>query len=80
LDPMATGVLVVGVGSGTKKLSELIDGTKEYMATCVFGAMTDSYDAVGKIVRQTTTDHITREKVEEILPQFRGNYLQTPPM
>jgi tRNA pseudouridine55 synthase len=80
LDPMATGVLVVGVGSGTKKLNQFLGGWKEYEATCVFGILTDSYDAVGKIVRRTPTEHITKEKVEKALEGFTGEILQQPPM
>ena len=80
LDPMATGVLIVGIGSGTKKLNQFLGGWKEYEATCVFGTVTDSYDAVGKILRRAPTEHITKEKVEETLQQFRGDILQQPPM
>ena len=80
LDPMATGVLIVGVGTGTKQLHGLLGGMKEYEATCVFGTVTDSYDAVGKILRRTPTEHITRQKVEEALSEFRGDILQQPPM
>jgi tRNA pseudouridine55 synthase len=80
LDPMATGVLIVGVGSGTKQLNALLGGMKEYEATCVFGTVTDSYDAVGKILRRAPTEHITKEKVEEALEKFRGDILQQPPM
>jgi len=80
LDPMATGVLIVGVGSGTKQLANLLGGWKEYETTCVFGTVTDSYDAVGKILRRTPTEHITRETVEEALKDFRGEIQQQPPM
>jgi tRNA pseudouridine55 synthase len=80
LDPMATGVLVLGIGSGTKKLNQFLGGWKEYETTCVFGTVTDSYDAVGKILRRTPTDHITKEKVEQALESFKGEILQQPPM
>jgi tRNA pseudouridine55 synthase len=80
LDPMATGVLVVGVGTGTKQLQTLLGGMKEYEATCVFGTVTDTYDAAGKILRRVPTEHITREKVEAALSEFRGDILQLPPM
>jgi tRNA pseudouridine55 synthase len=80
LDPLASGVLVVGVGSGTKKLSELLGGWKEYEAACVFGIVTDMYDAEGKILRRTPTLHITRQAVEKQLESFRGEIQQRPPM
>lgn len=80
LDPIATGVLVVGVGSGTKQLNQFLGGLKEYEATCVFGTVTDSYDAVGKILRRAPLNHITRESVEKALIDFRGEIKQQPPM
>jgi len=80
LDPLASGVLVVGVGSGTKKLADFLGGWKEYEATCVFGIVTDTYDAEGKILRWATTSHITREAVEKELESFKGDIQQRPPM
>ena len=80
LDPMATGVLIVGIGSGTKQLNHLLSGTKEYEAICVFGTVTDTYDAEGKILRRAPTEHITRAIVESALEEFRGDILQQPPM
>src|SRR5579859_7084498 len=77
---MATGVLVVGVGNGTKMLNQFLGGRREYETTCVFGTVTDSYDAEGKILRRTPMEHITREKVETALQDFRGEIQQTPPM
>ena len=80
LDPMATGVLVAGIGSGTKQLHKLLGGWKEYETICVFGMVTDSYDAVGKVLRRTPTKDITRGKVETALETFRGEIYQQPPM
>jgi tRNA pseudouridine55 synthase len=80
LDPMATGVLIVGVGSGTKKLNQFLGGWKEYETTCVFGTVTDSYDAEGKILRRTPTEHITQVAVEKALEDFKGDIEQQPPM
>ena len=77
---MATGVLVVAVGSGTKQLHQFLGGMKEYETTCVFGTVTDSYDAVGKILRREPVEHITREIVEKALDSFKGDILQQPPM
>jgi len=80
LDPMATGVLIIGIGSGTKLLHQNLSGTKEYEAVCVFGTVTDSYDAEGKILRQEPTAQITKDKVLEALQHFKGEILQQPPM
>ncbi|KAF5381082.1 hypothetical protein D9615_004017 [Tricholomella constricta] len=80
LDPLADGVLVVGVGRGTKKLSEFLDCTKEYRTTCLLGCETDTYDSEGARVRTAPWDHVTREQVESALSQFSGQIQQTPPI
>ncbi|EKM82618.1 hypothetical protein AGABI1DRAFT_111213 [Agaricus bisporus var. burnettii JB137-S8] len=80
LDPLANGVLVVGVGRGTKHLAQFLDCTKEYYTTCLLGCETDSYDSEGKRVRLAPWRHVTREKVEAALPMFTGEILQTPPI
>ena len=77
---MATGVLILGVGSGTKALSRFLECTKSYEATVLFGAATDSYDSVGKIVARKSYDHVTKEIVEEALSKFRGKIMQRPPI
>ena len=78
LDPMATGVLIVGVGRGTKELGKFLECTKTYECVVLFGAATDSYDAVGKIVSKADYTHVTRELVEEKLNHFRGDIMQKP--
>ncbi|KAL5114151.1 pseudouridine synthase pus4 [Pleosporales sp. CAS-2024a] len=78
LDPMATGVLIVGVGKGTKCLQRFLECTKTYECVVLFGAATDSYDAVGKVVSKAPYAHVTKEMVEEKLAQFRGNIMQKP--
>ena len=78
LDPLATGVLIVGAGRGTKCLSRFLECTKSYECVVLFGAATDSYDAVGKVVSRSEYAHVTRELVEEKLEQFRGKIMQKP--
>ncbi|KAF9562552.1 pseudouridylate synthase 4 [Agrocybe pediades] len=80
LDPLADGVLVIGVGKATKKLNEFLGCTKEYQTTCLLGCETDSYDGEGARVRLAPWRHVTREKVEATLPQFTGNIKQVPPI
>ncbi|KAJ7774495.1 pseudouridine synthase [Mycena maculata] len=80
LDPLADGVLVVGVGKATKKLSQFLDCTKEYRTTCLLGCETDSYDSDGSRVRLAPWRHVTREQVENALTKFRGEIQQTPPI
>ncbi|RVD84585.1 uncharacterized protein DFL_006326 [Arthrobotrys flagrans] len=80
LDPMATGVLIVGVGNGTKRLSSYLDCTKEYEAVAIFGISTDTYDKEGQITARKPYGHITKEAVEGVLDKFRGDICQRPPM
>ena len=77
---MATGVLILGVGSGTKKLNTFLECTKSYETVILFGAATDSYDSVGKVVARKQYDHITKEAVEQALDKFRGKIMQRPPI
>jgi tRNA pseudouridine55 synthase len=78
LDPLATGVLIIGVGKGTKCLGRFLECTKSYECVVLFGAATDSYDAVGKVVSRAEYGHVTKELVEEKLAQFRGKIMQKP--
>lgn len=80
LDPLATGILILGIGSATKALPQFLDCMKSYEATVVFGAATDTYDRVGRILSKRPYDHITRDKVEEALGHFRGKQTQVPPL
>lgn len=80
LDPMATGVLILGVGRGTKSLQNFLSCTKTYETVVVFGACSDSYDRCGHLLTKRPYDHITKEKVEEALASFRGTYQQMPPL
>ncbi|PWY84980.1 pseudouridine synthase [Aspergillus heteromorphus CBS 117.55] len=80
LDPLATGVLVAGIGAGTKSLPSFLGCTKTYTAVFVFGTETDTYDVLGKVVKRGPYEHITREMVEEKLGAFRGKIMQRPPI
>lgn len=80
LDPLATGILIVCTGAATKKIDELQAGEKEYIATIRLGATTPSFDLEKEIDREYPTDHITRELVESVLPDFRGRIMQVPPI
>jgi Pseudouridine synthase len=80
LDPLATGVLITGIGKGTKELQGFLGCTKTYETVVLFGAESDTYDSVGKVVRRCPYEHITREVVEKALEQFRGPIMQRPPI
>lgn len=80
LDPLATGVLLVCIGKATKRVEELQAGEKEYVADIVLGATTPSGDLEHPIDATYPTDHITREKIEEVLRSLSGERFQTPPV
>ncbi|WPG99309.1 tRNA pseudouridine synthase 4 [Acrodontium crateriforme] len=80
LDPAATGVLILGIGSGTKALNGFLGCSKTYETVVLFGAATDTYDGEGKVVGRKSHDHITKAMVEEALGQFRGTIMQVPPL
>lgn len=77
---MATGVLIVGVGKGTKQLKSFLECTKAYEATVLFGAATDTYDILGKILGKASYVHVTADAVEKALHHFRGKIMQRPPL
>jgi tRNA pseudouridine55 synthase len=80
LDPLATGVLITGVGKGTKSLQNFLLCTKTYETVVLFGTGTDTYDRFGKVLKKAPYEHITREMVEEALKQYRGKFMQLPPL
>ncbi|TDZ53624.1 tRNA pseudouridine synthase 4 [Colletotrichum trifolii] len=80
LDPLATGVLILGVGSGTKSLGSFLDCTKTYETVVLFGTSTDTYDRVGRVLSRRAYDHITKEQVEKAMDGFRGKFEQIPPL
>lgn len=79
LDPKATGVMILCTGRATKRIEEFQGQTKEYMATLKLGATTPSFDLEKEIDATYPTDHITREKVEDVLRMFTGRIEQVPP-
>ena len=80
LDPLATGVVLVCTGKKTKLIDKLQYDVKEYVATLQLGSTTPSYDMEKPVDATYPTDHITRQLINETLPQFIGEQWQTPPM
>ncbi|MBW4865423.1 tRNA pseudouridine(55) synthase TruB [Prevotella salivae] len=79
LDPLATGVLILCTGKATKRIEEFQGQTKEYTATLQLGATTASYDMEHEVNASFPTEHITRELINDTMPQFIGNIEQIPP-
>jgi len=80
LDPMATGLLLLGIGKATKKLGALIGWDKEYEAELTLGATSDTFDAEGMIHATPITHHATNEQIESVLEKFRGTFEQKAPL
>ncbi|XP_043373914.1 probable tRNA pseudouridine synthase 1 isoform X2 [Dermochelys coriacea] len=80
LDSAAAGVLVVGIGKGTKMLSNILAGSKKYMAIGELGKATDTLDATGKVTEEKPYDQITKEDLERVLKKFTGDIMQVPPL
>jgi tRNA pseudouridine55 synthase len=80
LDPLATGVLITGIGKGTKSLQDFLLCTKVYETVVLFGTSTDTYDRVGKVLGKAPYEHVTKDMVERALDQFRGKFMQLPPL
>lgn len=80
LDPLATGVLVILLGSFTKKSAEFTNSDKEYEGTLILGIETDSGDSQGKITAQKEINNIGIDEIKNTIFAFKGESEQTPPM
>ena len=79
LDPMATGVLPVFAGPASKAVDLQTDHTKAYRALVRFGLCTDTGDITGTVLERSDKQ-VTAQQIKEVLPQFLGVQMQTPPM
>ena len=79
LDPMATGLLVVFAGRATRAVSFSENHTKCYEAHLRLGLTTDTQDTTGTVLSRAERA-VSRAELEAVLPQFRGDILQVPPM
>lgn len=80
LDPMATGVLLVCVGSATRVTEYLMEHPKSYRAEITLGVTTDTLDAEGRITHVADAVNVSRQEVEAALKRFIGTIQQIPPM
>lgn len=81
LDPMATGVLVLGFGNGTRLLQYITDGDKSYSATVILGSSTVTDDAEGEVLSSATPEKLESVRDEDIkteLAKMFGTILQRP--
>ena len=80
LDPLAEGVLVLGIGDGTKLMGDFLSGTKRYQAVAILGAETDTLDNTGAVTEIVDSSNITEDDLSRALDPFRGDIMQVPPM
>lgn len=81
LDPLASGVLIIGVGAGTKKLNYYLgECTKTYETRAVLGQSTTTGDSEGEVLTRTQTDHVTLDSLKKAAVKFVGKSKQTPPI
>lgn len=80
LDPMATGLLPIGLGQGTKALPYLLDAHKRYWAQVQLGSTTTTGDAEGEVLTRRALPALCVNRLESVLSAFRGSIQQVPPM
>ena len=80
LDPFAKGVLVLGTGPDTKKLTDITMANKTYWAELTLGKATDTQDRDGKIIAEGVVPELTKETIAAVLASFDGPQEQIPPM
>jgi tRNA pseudouridine55 synthase len=78
LDPLASGVLIVCLGTATRISEYLLHADKRYMAVIRLGQTTATYDSGSRVIDQRPVN-LSTEEVEAALAQFRGTITQTPP-
>ncbi len=78
LDPMATGVLVLGINKATRLLTWITDHSKRYEAQVRFGVETTTEDAEGEVTSAKGCDGLGNEEIEALLSNFRGTISQVP--
>jgi len=78
LDPMATGVLVLGINRATRLLGYLTHADKEYLATIRLGQSTVTDDAEGEVTGSTSAAHLDEAAVRAVLPAYTGDIQQVP--
>ncbi|MGD9892988.1 MAG: tRNA pseudouridine(55) synthase TruB [Dehalococcoidia bacterium] len=80
LDPLATGVLPMGIGRGTRVLEYVSDAEKQYAGTLVLGAVTDTYDSDGRMLEQRDWSRVSEVMARRTFAEFLGTIEQHPPI
>src|SRR5437763_1873119 len=80
LDPIATGLLLLTVGRGTKVQDLLMSEDKEYAGTFVLGVTTDTQDRQGEVIQQRPVPPLDENQIRSAFEKCRGDFYQLPPM
>ena len=80
LDPFASGVLIIGTESDTKKLTKITNSDKAYVAKLELGKTTNTLDTEGEIIHSEEIPNLDSTKIKSILNKFLGKQKQKPPM
>lgn len=80
LDPIATGLLLITIGRGTKVQDLLMSEDKEYVGTLTLGSTTSTQDREGEVIETKPVPQIGEADIRAVFDKFRGDFYQTPPM
>ncbi|MCH2025605.1 MAG: tRNA pseudouridine(55) synthase TruB [Verrucomicrobiales bacterium] len=80
LDPMATGLLILTLGRGTKIQDLLMAEDKEYVGSVKLGEVTSTQDKEGELIEKNDVREFSKEELDLVLNEFTGDFYQTPPM
>jgi len=80
LDPIATGLLLLTIGRGTKIQDLLMSEDKEYVGTMKLGVVTSTQDSAGETVEERSVPALSDEEVRQAFAKFSGDFYQMPPM
>ena len=80
LDPFAEGVLIIGTGRDTKKLTDISSDYKSYIATITMGEETNTLDTEGEIIANSEVPKLSNDIINNVLKEFIGKQKQIPPM
>jgi tRNA pseudouridine55 synthase len=80
LDPIATGLLLITIGRGTKVQDLLMSEDKEYVGTMTLGIATSTQDRAGEIITQRDVPALDQNQIQAAFDKFRGDFYQLPPM
>lgn len=79
LDPLASGLMIIGVETGTKKLTNYIKLPKKYIATIRLGIQTDTGDLEGKVVKESVIDAVSEDVVKSVIRDMQGTHRLSVP-